>query len=125
MADLIPQQMLPMARFRYPNTWKLTDVAGASPQNDEVVATGVASKHNVIGYLIVCNKGIGLVTIKFAWESGSDFMEVSAPAHGVTVHNLLGIEPVSATADKDLLADVTSSETISVAITCGYFEVPT
>jgi len=124
MADLLVQQMLPMARFRYPNTWKMTAVAGASPQANQVIATGVASKHNVIGKLVVSNNGAAKATVALNWEDGSVFLRFTVPAEGVTLENFIGIEPVSAAADKDLHADVTSDETIAVDISCGYFEVP-
>ena len=42
----------------------------------------------------------------------------------MTLENFIGIEPASATTDKDLHADITSTETIAVDISCGYFEVP-
>ena len=123
MADLIVQQMLPMARFRYPNTWKMTAVAGSSPQANQVIATGVASKHNVIGKLIISNNGDAKATVAFNWEDGSVFLKFTVPVEGVTLENFIGIEPTSETADKDLHADVTSDDTIAVDISCGYFEV--
>lgn len=124
MADLNPQQMLPMARFRHPNTWKMTAVVGASPQANQVIATGVASKHNVIGKLIISNDGDAKATVAFNWEDGSVFMQVTVPAEGILSENFIGIEPTSETADKDLHADITSTETVAVDISCGYFEVP-
>lgn len=124
MADLIPQQMLPMARFRYPNTWKATAVSGASPQADQVVATGVASKHIVVGYLMISNLSEAAVGITINWESGTTFARLTIPGGGVTLMNFIGIEPVSVTADKDLHADFTSASAINAEMTCGYFEVP-
>lgn len=127
MSDLIPQQMLPMARFRHPNVWKhtnITDVATPFSQVDQVVATGVASKHNVIGKLVVSNNGEAKVTVAFNWEDGAVFLKYTLPAEGVALQNFIGIEPVSETVDKDLHADVTSTEEIDVDISCAYFEVP-
>lgn len=124
MTDFEVLQTAPMMMPRHPNTWKLTNAAGASPQNAQVVATGVAAKHVFVGYLLLSNSGDATVTVKIAWESGTNFMQVDVPSGGVTLQNFVGIEPYSATADKDLLADVTSDDTIALAITCGYFEVP-
>ena len=124
MSDLIPQQMLPMARFRHPNSWQVLDVAGASPQNDEVAITGVASKHVVLGYMIISNNGAGPLTLSINWESGSPWCKLIIPAGGVTLSNFVGIEPVSETANKDLEIDCTSTETIAASITCGWWSVP-
>ena len=127
MSDLNPQQMLPMARFRHPNTWKMTNITDdATPfsQIDQVIATGVALKHNVIGKLVVSNNGDAKVKVAFNWEDGVVFLRFNVPAEGITLQNFIGIEPVSAIVDKDLHADVTSDEDIDVDISCGYFEVP-
>lgn len=124
MADFIPQQMTPPPRFRHPNSWEVKDIAGASPQSDQVLITGVASKHAVLGYMIISNNGDGAATLSINWESGSQFMKLIVPAGGVTLSNFLGIEPVSETADKDLEVDVTSGSTIAVTVTCGFWAVP-
>jgi len=124
MSNLIPQQMLPMARFRHPNSWEVKDIAGSSPQSDQVLVTGVASKHAVLGYMVVSNNGDGAATLSINWESGAQFFKIIVPAGGVTLSNFIGIEPVSETANKDLHCDATSSETIAVTVTCGFWAVP-
>lgn len=124
MADFIPQQMTPPLRFRAPNQWEVKDVSGSSPQSDQVLITGVASKHAILGYMTISNNGDAAATLSINWESGSQFFKIIVPAGGVTLSNFIGIEPVSETANKDLEVDVTSDETIAVTVTCGFWQVP-
>lgn len=125
MADFIPQQMTPPARFRHPNKWQILDIAGASPQTGQVGITAVASKHAVIGHSTVSNNGDGVATVTFNWDGSANFYKVIIPAGGVVLCNFLGIEPVSETANKALHVDVASGSTVAVSVTTGFFEVPT